>query len=136
MKISFTYPPNITDVVKVFPAARAQGVIFTYGDTIFNPGRVCIPAPLLEHERIHSLRQGTDAIGIEKWWNNYLTSKDFRFEEEVLAHKEEYRCYMESSRKEQRRALRFISRRLASPLYGSLTSERKARSILLEIHDD
>ena len=134
MKIAFSYPPNFRKIVKVFPAARGHGVIYTYGDTIFNPGRVDIPPSLLAHEEVHSKRQGTNPDIIEEWWNRYLVDKQFRFDEELLAHQEEFRWYINSSLKEKRVALNYIARRLSSPLYGKLTDIKQAKAILEKVH--
>lgn len=137
MKISKSFPPNFRQVVKAFPAARGHGVIFTYGDTIFNPSGVDIPPCLMEHEQVHSKRQGKNEDIIEEWWGRYIASAKFRFEEEVLAHEAEYRWYINSSKKQQKIALNYIARRLASPMYGSMTTLKRAKAQLEKVitHD-
>lgn len=130
MRIVYNYPPIYQKVVKAFPAARSEGVIFTYGDTIFNPSKCSIPPAILAHEEVHSRRQGKTAGLIEEWWDQYLVDKQFRFDEELIAHKEEYNWYIKSSLREKRIALNFIAKRLSSPVYGNLTTLKRAKRIL------
>lgn len=84
MKIEVAYPPNFDAVREAFPLAAQPGVLFAYGDTIYNPSGVGIPTPLREHEEEHGRRQR--ACGVEEWWERYLADRVFRYEEELLAH--------------------------------------------------
>jgi len=130
VKECYKFPPNYKQIVKVFPAARGQNIIFTFGDTIYNPSRVRVPPALLAHEEVHSKRQGKNLDIVEQWWQQYLVDKQFRFDEELLAHEAELRWFMDSSLREKRVALNYIARRLSSPMYGSMVSLKKAKSIL------
>lgn len=124
MKIEKSLPPNFEKIAKHIPQAHGHGVIFAYGDTIFNPSGVYIPPHIVAHEEIHGRRQL--AIGVDSWWDNYIRDLDFRYNEELLAHREEYRIACAGSRQVRRRALKEIAKRLCSPLYGSLVSEAEA----------
>lgn len=134
MKILAAFPPNFKEIVKRFPSARGNGIIYTYGDTIYNPSRIVIPPSIIAHEEIHSKRQGTNPKVIEEWWGQYLRNVNFRFKEELLAHKEEFRWFINSSLKEKKTALNYIARRLSSPLYGKMTDFGKAKELLQEVH--
>jgi len=58
-----------------------------------------------------------------------MTDPKFRLEEEILAHRAEYRKYVDrhANRLKRERALDMIAGKLASPLYGSLISLADAR---------
>ena len=62
MKIITSRPPNFIDVVTVFPRAAERGVIFAFGDTIYNPSNIVITAALMAHESVHGSRQGDDVF--------------------------------------------------------------------------
>ena len=109
-------PPNFDRIVKVFPFAIRPGVIFAYGEHIFNPSGIDIPDALLQHEAVHQLRQPDP----EKWWELYLTDGEFRYHEELLAHATEYRAQLNLLDDRNRRAalLTSTARRLVAPLYN------------------
>jgi hypothetical protein len=112
-------PPNFDAILKAFPDADKPGVIFAYGDDIFNPGGHEIPSALLAHERVHCSRQQAPQ-GAERWWYLYITDAEFRYREEVLAHIAEFldqnqRC---RDRNDRARLLQSMARRLIAPLYN------------------
>ena len=78
MKIVFDFPPIYDDIRAVFPMADRGGVIFAWGNKIYNPSRVNIPSQLIAHEAVHGRRQGADVRG---WWRRYLYEKEFRLAE-------------------------------------------------------
>jgi hypothetical protein len=117
MEIVKEYPPNYAEIVKVFPSARRRGVIFAYGDTIYNPSGEELSHHLKVHEAVHGIRQ--KELGVDAWWERYLTDYKFRYYEELLAHRAEYQSMTKNANRQQRRmALKAIAKRLASPLYG------------------
>lgn len=89
MRIVVARPPNYAAIVAVFPAAANPGVIFTYGDTIFNPTNAHISHELRAHEGIHGTRQTAARARIEDWWQHYLEDPAFRLGEELPAHQAE-----------------------------------------------
>lgn len=133
MKIDHRYPPNFATIAAAIPAARRPGVIFAYEDTIFAPtsGGPITPH-LIAHEKVHGERQ--KAQGVEQWWNQYLVDLDFRYNEELLAHRAEYQSMIsDAPNRQQRRAcLKMISKRLASSLYGCGRSAEKCAADILE----
>ena len=113
-------PPNYDQLLPHFPLASKPGVIFTYGRTVYVPRPTGpIPPAILAHEGIHSRRQGNDTTAAE-WWAEYIADIDFRFAEELLAHRVEYEWFKCASRNERRVARRDIAKRLSSPLYGNI----------------
>lgn len=115
------YPPNIEAIAKVYPNAMGKGVIFSYGDRLFNPTAVQIPKQLIAHEGEHGRRQ--EAAGVEAWWNRYLTDRLFMLDEEIYAHHAEWKCAL---RHIGPGAIRAVAQRLAGPLYGNVISYEQA----------
>ncbi len=120
------FPPNYKDLNARF-RVRGKPVIFAWGDTIFNPSRVKITPELMRHEAVHGARQRD--MGIENWWADYLDQTIFRFNEELLAHQEEWRARLEAVGHDET-YLRAISHRLAGPLYGNICGVATARELI------
>lgn len=125
MKTVYLFPPNYAEINRAFKV-RGKAVLFCYGSTIYNPGRIKIPPQLLVHEAVHS-RQQEACDGPEHWWRRYIEDKQFRLEQEITAHQAEYRdmcergnwCYLDA-----------VAARLASPLYGRLIDFPTARELV------
>lgn len=132
MRIVNSYPPNIDDIDAKFNI-KGKPIIFTYGDIIYNPLGVVISPSLHAHETVHSVRQTTDLKSILKWWDQYLVDDEFRLNEELLAHRAEYKqfCSENKDRNRQSIFLNTIATRLASPMYGNMLTSTKARKIIL-----
>lgn len=133
MQIAIARPPNFEEILAVFPLAEKPGVIFTYGQTIYNPSNAPISAQLKAHEAVHAQRQGEDEEEIRAWWRRYLTEPMFRLEEELLAHRAEYRAFRgwTKDRNAVARELDTIAKRLSGPLYGGLMSYAQARRMIV-----
>lgn len=128
MKIEVANPPNYIEILKVFDVAN-KPVVFCYGDTIFNPKNLSINQAIVAHEEIHSRRQGDDP---EEWWNSYLNERDFRLNEEILAHVTEWRFFkdLKTPRNIRRLYKKGIAERLSSSIYGDLVSYKEALKII------
>ncbi len=131
MEILHTRPPNFDKIFKVFPMASMPGVIFTYAPNIYVPSGHPLSQALLEHERVH-LRQQS-AMGVEQWWDKYLIDPEFRYQQELEAHRVEYRAVLQvaDNRLERRQALVLIAKRLASGLYGRVVTTDQAKKAIL-----
>ena len=112
-------PPNFDAILKVFPDADKPGVLFAYGDNIYNPTGILIPPALLAHEGIHLIRQ-RDGETAESWWAKYLTDDEFRYREELEAHVAEYDSQALTIRDRNYRAklLTATAARLVAALYN------------------
>jgi hypothetical protein len=132
MRIECSRPPNWDAVIAAFPHVKhTHGVLFAWGDCIFNPDGVEVTPSIHAHEEVHSCRQ--EKFGsVEKWWDNYLADPAFRFAEETPAHIVEYRViYGDVADRNRRRFyLKQIAERLAGPLYGNLVNRDKATRLL------
>lgn len=130
MKLLRAYPPNFSDIVRTFPGARGQGVMFTYGGTLYVPGGTHLVTPaLLAHEQAHSVRQ----LGLHPadWWNIYLVDKIFRLEEELVGHRAEYQHLLKQfTGKFLDQHVRHVCERLSGPLYGRMMSYGEAEYVV------
>lgn len=121
-------PPNFAQIAFNFPEAHRPGVIFAYAPYIYAPSGN-VPPELVAHEQVHIDRQ--NQIGVEEWWNRYLADAEFRFKEEVLAHRAEYQYLCQhGSRQLRRRAAKELANRLCSPLYGKMCTKAQAVEII------
>lgn len=107
-------------------------VLFCWGDTVYNPENAAMSYELGAHEAVHSERQGDTDETIRAWWRNYIDDPKFRFDEELPAHRAEWRAFCERHRgvEARRRFLLAISLRLAGPLYGKLVSRVEAKRLI------
>ena len=134
MKISRTYPPNIEEIRKHFKIN--DRVVFTYGDTIYNPGGGKINQDLMEHERTHFVQQGNN---VEGWWDKYIRDVSFRMSQELEAYKVQYNWFKENkclkpngkTRHERlRKFLGRIARDFSSEVYGFSISFEEAKILI------
>lgn len=111
-------PPNFAQILAAFPDADKPGVIFAYGDNIYNPSAITIPHALLAHEGIHLSRQ-RDGETADSWWAKYLTDHEFRYREELEAHVGEYDSQApQLDRNYRAKLLMATAHRLIAPLYN------------------
>lgn len=128
MKIVKEYPPNFKLIALAFNLQ--PGVIFTYGDTIYNPTGAMIDLPLMKHEEVHMRQQ--EAYGVKKWWGRYLVDKDFRTAEEVEAFQEQYLWIKRAVNDRNRLAfyLNQLAGFLSSGQYGNILTLEQARQAI------
>lgn len=131
MRISTAYPPNFGDVRRAFDIAGRPGVVFTYGDTIYNPSRVDISPDLHAHEETHYIQQTSPGMSPELWWERYIDDSEFRFAQELEAYRVQYQFALDYyGRKQRRSLLDHISAALAGPMYGGLVPLNEARRLI------
>ena len=122
MEIIIDKPPIYEEAAKVFPLQGRE--IFAWGDKIYNPGGFDIPAWLVAHEKVHANQHMDDTghFNPEAWWARYLVDVEFRFQEELEAHRAEYRSYCQFNldRNKQAAYKRTVAKKLAAPLYGNM----------------
>lgn len=132
MTVVLEQPPMIDAIAAAFPAARKPGTIFSWGAKLYNPSGVAISPALKAHEAVHGQRQGNTDDEVRAWWERYIEDAAFRFDEELIAHRAEYRalCASTKDRNARARGLHVMAARLASPLYGGLVSYNEARRVI------
>lgn len=133
MNIVIAKPPMFDLIAEVFDI-RDKPVIFTWGNTIFNPTGAHIGPELKCHEGVHYQQQGDDEFEIRHWWSRYLVDAEFRLAQELPAHRAEYHCFKNThrDRNEVSWFLNQTAQRLSSSLYGGLLSHAQARKEIMK----
>lgn len=126
-------PPLFPAILKAFPEASRPGVLFAWGNRIYNPTGAPVTRELHAHEEIHHQQQGDAEPGIIAWWRRYIAEVSFRFEQELPAHVAEYRAWR-AGRGGYSRAgfLAMLAERLSGPLYGNVVTRQEASARILE----
>lgn len=132
MEVIIDRPPMFEEIDAAFKVA-GKSVIFTWGSRIYNPQGCEISPALKAHESVHAQRQGTDEESIRGWWRRYIDDLLFRYDEELAAHRAEYRAFKSwtKDRNALERYLQQVAQRLASPLYGGVTTYLDARRAIV-----
>ena len=125
-------PPLIDEIDAVFHVRNRPGVIFAWGNRIYNPSGKPIPASIIAHESVHLTQQAPSEETLLAWWKRYLHDPAFRFGQEIPAHRAEYReyCRHDKSREGRNTMSRYIARKLSSELYGKLCSFTEALKLV------
>jgi hypothetical protein len=125
-KVVKAYPPNYAVIRAAFPWIRARSnVVFAHGERIYNPsGQVLSPA-LWAHERVHCARQLESDVA--NWWKRYISDRDFRLEEEVLAHRAEWQYLVQHGTARERID---VVKRLTLPMYKFGLTEMQALELI------
>lgn len=126
MEIVYDYPPNYAGISKVFDIKDKPGIVFTYGYKLYVPGGkgVQIDKHLLIHEETHAAQQ--TEMGIEKWWEHYLSTPQFRLTQELEAYRNQYRSMGSLSLSQRRGYLDHIVKDLSGAMYGNVVSQEDA----------
>lgn len=121
------FPPNYEMIKLVFPNCAEYKPIFAYGDTIYNPFKIEITKDLEIHEEVHSKRQGNNPA---EWWGKYLSDREFRLQEEIIAYGTQYAWVSKLDMKtEIKNWLKDqMAQALSSETYGNLLSYGEAES--------
>ena len=128
MKIQNTHPPkHIWEKAHSMFTLDDKRVVYTYGDTLYNPGGVDIDPALEAHESLHTIQQAAFS-GPEKWWTRYFADPKFRYEQELQAYRHQYAtfCTLKHDRNAQARFVWEIAKHLASEMYGAGVSHSEA----------
>lgn len=120
------HPPMFRQINQAFNV-RGKPVLYCFGGTIYNPTGMTIPPQLRVHEAVHSEQQGDEPFG---WWRRYIADKTFRLDQELPAHRAEWRWLDSDDSTFSQDALDGIAARLSSKLYGSLIDYEEARRLI------
>lgn len=126
MRIVRAFPPNFKRLIEHFPIQGKPGILYAFGDVLYNPSGVKIPKWVMRHEEVHGKQQNID--GVADWWDRYILNPAFRLDEELLAHRAEWQSYQGYFKAKHARNtyLHKIAVRLSSPLYGNLIDYDRA----------
>lgn len=117
MKIVRDHPPNILEIDAHFHCIDGA-ILYAYGDTIYNPKGIHVPNYLLAHETVHMMRQM--ATTPEAWWKKYIEDEEYRYAEELAAHRVEYAVLADQigDRNTRAKLLMATAAKLTAPLYA------------------
>jgi hypothetical protein len=117
LKIVRDYPPNILAIDAHFHT-MGKPILYAYGDAIYNPQGIHVDDSLLAHEAVHMMHQAKD--GPEPWWQKYIEDQEYRYAEELAAHKVEFAVVASqiADRNARAKLLMAIAAKLVAPLYG------------------
>ena len=121
--------PQIYETLhKIFGVEWDNGVIITYGDTVYC--KFDLGWDKRVHEAVHVRQQ--KEMGAEAWWNRYLEDTEFRLSQELEAYKEEVKFLRQNikDRNQLFRAIRQVSLDLSGSMYGNIISYGEAFKIL------
>ena len=123
VEVVIGYPPNIDAIRAQFPITGQE--IFAWAGIIYNPSGNPLPTWLVDHEKVHFKQQDGNP---EAWWDRYIIDEEFRLEQELEAHRVEYRsfCRQNKDRNSRARYLHQMANRLAAPMYGGIISRVEA----------
>lgn len=131
MKIVNKYPPNFKEICDVIPGAKQEGIVFTYGNTLYNPSKSVIEDHLEAHEAVHMKQQ--KEMGAEGWWAEYLKNPKFRLEQEVEAYRAQYQLVNKVYGRENATfVLKQIADDLSGAMYGNILSRKQARKEIIK----
>ena len=130
MKIVNERPPIYDSIISA-GMNPSPTVIYTYGDTIYNPGGGDLADHTIEHEETHCDQQGSDPDG---WWSRYLVDAYFRTEQEAEAYGRQYAyiCATVTDRNRRHKVLFDLARILSGPIYGSVIGHTAAMKMIKE----
>ena len=86
MKFSKEKPAIFERLHKAFGVEWGKSLVIAYGDTIYHSEP--LDPSLIVHEAIHLQRQGKNP---DEWYNKYIQDEKFRFGEEILAYRAQYK---------------------------------------------
>ena len=134
-KVEIEFPPNYKELCEVFDIKDSKTIVFTWGDTLYNPFNIPISQDLLVHEQTHTRQQQslikdyeTLQKGARLWYNKYIKDKDFRLDQEIAAYRNQYKFFTEvvKDRNKQAKFLWEIARHLSSEMYGNIIEHSEA----------
>lgn len=118
MTIVKSYPPNYDAIKERFPVVTGRStVVFAHHPNIHAPSGNRLPPEIIAHEQVHMVRQ--QLVGVDAWWERYLHDTEFRFHEELLAHRAEYQCLAQQgmNRQMRRHNLKAMIKKFQHPIY-------------------
>lgn len=121
----------LEEIRRAFPN-RPPGVIYAFGDIIYNPGGHFLPPAIVAHEAEHGYRQH-NGYGPEKWWRKYIDDAAFRYQEELKAHAAEYRAQAGGDRNRNACLKIATVARLLAPFYEYGSQQPTMREALRDL---
>ena len=130
MKIYYSTgkPPNnlYNRAKEKFGCLWDDGVIFTYGDTVYSKNP--ISEDLKIHEATHVRQQ--ELMGKDIWWERYFDDKEFRLSQEVDAYTNQWQYIKENCNRSDRKMLyKHIINSMVNG-YGGMITRSQAEKLI------
>ncbi len=108
-------------IAKFLPGCMNENVVISFGDFLYADHRPSLNL-ILEHEVIHMSRQKNSKFWAIFWWIKYIRNKKFRYAEELMAYRNQFKRIKErvKDRNERARILYALARDLSGDIYGNL----------------
>jgi hypothetical protein len=127
MNFSHEKPPIYEKCHQIFGVNWDDGMVFTYGDTVYSKG--IIPKDLEAHEGTHIKQQAE--MGKDVWWERYFVDKDFRLSQEIEAYKNQIIYLNENCNRSYRKMIMKHIYKSMVKLYGDMCpNEEEARRLI------
>jgi hypothetical protein len=117
LKVVIEKPPFWKKVIEVFgDEPDPMTAVYTYGDTIYNPGGHELDLVLLAHEQVHARQHNYNTKDADKYLKKYFTDWHFRLECEIEAYRAQYKffCTVVKDRNARTRFLYKLARDLST----------------------
>ncbi len=127
-------PPIYENACAAF-RLNPKSVVFTYGDTIYNPNDLPLGEDIIAHEMVHVEQQGGNDKGAQVWWSKFLQDPEFRLSQELEAYAKQYNfiCkHMTQNKQVRFNLLKRYAEILSGPLYGNCVGFHKAITAIKE----
>lgn len=128
MKYSNQKPEIYDTLHEAFGVEWNQGIIITYGDTVYC--KYPLDTDKEVHEQVHIDQQAF--YGVTEWWDRYLEDPQFRFEQELEAYKAEAE-FVRKHMPDRNKRVQLIHRMckdLSSSNYGNVCTFSEAKKLL------
>lgn len=128
VKFSHEKPEIYALLEKEFGIDWEQGIVITYGDTVYS--KVDLSPDLIEHESVHVRQQLK--MGVTEWWRRYVEYPEFRFAQELEAYQVQY-AFLAATVKDREQLFRErmrLARDLSSSIYGNIVSYNVADRLI------
>lgn len=134
VKIIFEKPPIYNNLCAAFKV-RPQGVVYTYGNIIYNPDKQDLPAEIIEHEKIHMKQQTKGDMTPDLWWGKYLRDPKFRVDQEAKGYARQYDviCSTHKDRNMRAQYLWSLASSLSGPLYNNIILHSEATILIKKL---
>lgn len=122
------YQLHGTDITKI-----PKNLVVTYFDSIYT--NTAMPQDLFVHECVHFVRQGSgeDEAKAQEFCIRYVEDPQFRYEEELLAYREQYNFLLKHMNKAQAfNHAKRLAMDLSGRLYGNFISFTDALSAIIK----
>ena len=111
-----------------------RNLVFTYFEGIYTA--TPMPTHLFIHESVHYVRQGSGESKnqAKDWWIRFCSDPEFRYQEELLAYREQYRYILHQLKNNKAVAFneaRILAADLSGQIYGNLRGLQTALSDII-----